>query len=259
MVNSSKHILRRLALMLVALLGATILSAQEPDQLFKEGNKLYTSGKYKEAIEKYEAIIARGYCNAELYYNLGNAYFKSKDIARSILYYERALLLNPSDNDIRFNLELARTFTVDKISRLPDFFLVAFFKWIRNRASSDSWAYIALISFVLSLFLFVLFWFAPRLGLKRSSFYLSLLMMLVFVASLSFSISSKRLVNSRKHAIVVVPAVSVKSSPGNSGKDLFIIHSGIKVKIVRELENWAEITLLDGNKGWIRKDVFERI
>lgn len=243
------------------LIGATLgsLLAQKPQMLIDKADKLYTEGKYQDAISNYEAVVGQGLQNAELYYNLGNAYFKIKNIPAAILNYERAHLLNPDDEDIQFNLDLARTYTVDKIEILPEFFLVSFIKGFRNWFSSNSWAYIALFSFALVLALALFFWFSRSFEIRRYAFGVAVFLSVIFVLSLIFSISQKNQVVKRSSAIVFAPVVSAKSSPDDSGKDLFILHAGTKVELIRPVGEWCEIKIADGNKGWIPKISFQKI
>lgn len=243
------------------LLGATLgtVLAQKPEILIEKADKLYTEGKYQEAIGNYEAIVGQGLHNAELYYNLGNCYFKTKNIPSAILNYERAYLLNPDDEDIRFNLDLARTYTIDKFEVLPEFFLITFIKGIRNWFNTNTWAYIALFSFALALSLILFFWFSRSFEIRRYAFSVAILFTLVFILSISFSISQKNQIVKRNNAIIFAPVVSAKSSPDDSGKDLFILHAGTKVELIRPVGEWCEIKIADGNKGWIPKTSFQKI
>ncbi|MGD9978395.1 MAG: tetratricopeptide repeat protein [Bacteroidales bacterium] len=240
-----------------ALLGSIL--AQKPELLVEKADKRYTEGKYQDAIDNYEAVVGQGLQNAELYYNLGNAYFKIKNIPAAILNYERAYRLNPNSEDIRFNLDLAKTYTVDKIEALPEFFFVSFVKRVKFEYSSNSWAYIAAISFAVTLALTLFFWFSSSFSVRRLAFSLGILLVLIFVVSLMFSVSLKNRAINQNEAIVFAPVVSVKSSPDNSGKDLFILHAGTKVELVRPLGDWYEVKIADGNKGWLLKSDFQRI
>jgi tetratricopeptide (TPR) repeat protein len=243
------------------LISATLgsLLAQKPQMLIEKADKLYAESKYQDAINNYEAVVGQRLQNAELYYNLGNAYFKIKNIPAAILNYERAYLLNPEDEDIQFNLDLARTYTVDEIEALPEFFLVSYVKSIRNWFNSNSWAYIALFSFALVLALGLFFWFSRSFEIRRYAFGVAVFLSVIFVVSLIFSISQKNQIDKRNTAIVFAPVVSAKSSPDDSGKDLFILHAGTKVELIRPVGDWCEVKIADGNKGWIQKTDFQRI
>ena len=236
-----------------------MVTVQNTDSLFTLANKFYTEGKYSEAITNYEAIIALGKMSAELYYNLGNAYFKLNDIAHAILYFERAYLLNPSDDDIAFNLDLARAYTTDKIEAIPDFFVVKWFMSISNIFSSNAWAFLAISFFVLTLLLLVIYQFSGKYLIKKNAFISSWIALLLFIVSLSFSISQKNRIINSNHAIITTSAISVKSSPSDNSNDLFILHAGTKIETLRNVGEWCEIRIADGNKGWVPKSAFERI
>ncbi|MEW5846578.1 MAG: tetratricopeptide repeat protein [Bacteroidota bacterium] len=235
------------------------ITQQNVESLFQAANKYYTEGNYAEAVKHYEAIISTGKTSAELYFNLGNAYFKLNDIAHAILNYERAYLLNPADDDIAFNLELARAYTTDKIEAIPDFFVVKWFKSISNILSSNAWAFLAISFFVLSLILLVIYQFSGKYLIKKNAFITSWITLLLFIVSLSFSISQKNRIINSNHAIITTSAISVKSSPSDTSNDLFILHAGTKIETLRNVGDWCEIRIADGNKGWLPKSAFERI
>ncbi|HBI80649.1 MAG TPA: hypothetical protein DDY04_01530 [Bacteroidales bacterium] len=235
------------------------VTAQSADSLFQLANKYYTEGKYADAIDHYEAIISSGKVSPELYFNLGNAYFKLNDIAHAILYFERAHLLNPGDDDILFNLELARTYTTDKIEAIADFFVVKWVKSISTLFSSDAWAFIAILLFSITLVLLIIFQFSGKYFIKKNAFIISWITGILFIISLSFSISQKNRIINSNQAIITTSAVAAKSSPSESSNDLFILHAGTKVETLRSVGEWYEIRIADGNKGWLPKSSFEKI
>jgi len=233
--------------------------AQSSRELFNEANDLYAKKNYEEAAKKYEAIVANGFESSALYYNLGNAYFKTKNIPSAILYYEKAALLDPSNDDIVFNLELARTYTIDKIEPIPQFFLVSMVKWFRGLFSANTWAIIAIIAFLIALVCFGLFWFATGIHIRRTSFYFAIILFVAFGFSIYFSVSAKNQIVNHRYAIVFSPVISVKSSPDDSGSDLFILHEGTKVEVLRSVGEWSEVQIADGNKGWLHNQSFKKI
>lgn len=235
------------------------ITLQNADSLFALANKYYTEGKYTEAITHYEAIVANGKVSAELYYNLGNAYFKLNDVAHAILNFERAYLLNPGDDDISFNLDLARAYTTDKIDAIPDFFVVKWVNSISNLLNSNTWAFLAITFFIIALVLLMIFQFSGKYLIKKFAFAISWFSVFIFIVSLTFSISQKNRIVNSNHAIVISSAVSVKSSPSENSSDLFILHAGTKVETLRNVGEWCEIRIADGNKGWLPKSVFEKI
>jgi tetratricopeptide (TPR) repeat protein len=229
----------------------TVWSVFAQDGLIKEAETAYTQEDYNKAIELYEETLKSNGASAEIYYNLGNAYYKANRIAPAILNYERALLLDPGDGDIRFNLQMAREKTVDKIEPLGEFFLVKWIDSLQNRGSADSWAMLGIVSFLLLIFCLLLFFFSRWIRMKKVGFYLGIVCLLLVVIANMFAKGQKDEIVNRAYAIVFSPTVTVKSSPDASGTDLFILHEGTKAFIKSSLGNWKEIELEDGNVGWL--------
>ncbi|MDX9853505.1 MAG: tetratricopeptide repeat protein [Tenuifilaceae bacterium] len=222
-------------------------------------NRLYSEGKFDKAAQLYESVLKMGYESPELYYNLGNAYFKQQRIASAILNFERAALRNPSDEDIQFNLELARSFTVDRIEPIPTFFLSAWFSSISSWFSSNTWAYLSMLFFAITLVLGGFFMLSNRISFRKMAFALGAVSIVLTLATASFSAKQRNLITKHNYAIVFKSVVPAKSSPDTSGKDLFILHAGTKVKITNSIGQWYEIRLADGNKGWISHTDIVRI
>jgi tetratricopeptide (TPR) repeat protein len=235
------------------------LQAINVEQQMAEANKSYTDGKFNDAIQTYESILKQGYRSDMLYYNLGNAYYKTKNIPAAVLNYERALLINPSDENIKFNLDLAKTFTVDRIEPLPSFFMETFFNRIKQIMSTNGWAYTGIFFLVITLVLSYLFWFSYNPNLKRITFSAGIVTILLALLSFTFSAQQKSSIVDHNYGILFPSVVAVKSSPGDSGKDLFVLHAGTKVKIVDSVGDWYEIRIADGNMGWILKETLEKI
>jgi len=232
------------------------VSAMAQEEAIKEAETLYMQENYDEAIQRYESILLNYGESSQIYYNLGNAYYKSGQIAPAILNYERALLLDPGDSDIRFNLQLAKLRTVDKIEPLEDFFLKKWFLSIQNMGAADSWAKLGIFSFILLIGCLLLFFFSRWIRLKKVGFYLGILFLVMVIFSNIFAHNQKRERELRNVAIIFSPTVTVKSSPDASGTDLFILHEGTKVIIKSALGEWNEIVSEDGNVGWMpKKDV----
>ena len=227
------------------------VSAQEAD--IKAAETAYAAEQYDKAIELYESILKSYGDSYELYYNLGNSYYKEGKIAHAILNYERALLIKPGDSDIRFNLELAKQQTVDKIEPIQEFFLKEWFRSVQNLIGVDSWATLGIVCFVLFIGCLVLFFFSKWMRFKKIGFYLGILFFIVVVFANIFAYNQKNELINRKGAIIFAPTVTVKSSPDNSGTDLFVLHEGTKVHIRGSIGDWIEIMFEDGNVGWINK------
>jgi tetratricopeptide (TPR) repeat protein len=229
------------------------------EEVLKEAEDAYIQEDYTKTIEKYKEVLVTYGESAEVYYNLGNAYYKANKIAPAILHYERALLIDPGDADIRFNLEMARQQTTDKIEPLDDFFLSKWFDSIQNKGATDSWAKLGIICFLLFIGCLLLFFFSRWRRMRKVGFYLGLLFLTSVVFANVFARNQKRELISHTHAIVFSPTVTVKSSPNQSGTDLFILHEGTKVFVKNSLGEWNEIELEDGNVGWMSSKDIELI
>ncbi len=249
--------LRKILFLLLAISLLTPVSAQ--DNALKEAETAYAKEDYAKAIELYESVLKENGESAAVYYNLGNAYYKAGKIAPAILNYERCLLLSPGDGDARFNLQMARQKTVDKIDVVGDFFLVKWFKSVENLASSDSWAKIGIVCFLSLIICLVLFFFSRKVSIKKTGFYLGLPLVILIIFANIFASHQKEEMTNRTRAIVFAPTVTVKSSPDASGTDLFVLHEGTNVTIKSTLGEWSEIVLEDGNVGWMPSENIEII
>jgi tetratricopeptide (TPR) repeat protein len=225
----------------------------QPDSLVRTGNDLYAKGQYYYAINVYEQIVDSGYESAELYFNLGNAYYKVNNIALAILNYERAKKMNPWDKDIKHNLAIANAHIVDKIDVIPELFLKNWITNIVNITSSDNWAIISITSFILFLVLFLIYLYSARVGIKKLAFWLGILIFLISVTSFYSSLKRRQFLTLKNTAIIISPTVTAKSSPAEWGVDLFVIHEGTRVIIVDSINVWNEIKISDGKRGWISK------
>ena len=230
-------------------------------QDFKTANELYMAENYDEAIAAYESILNTGVESAALYYNLGNAYFRMNDIPRAILNYERSLLLNPNNEDAVHNLEFSRTKIIDKIDAVDTFFLRAWINSLSGLMKSNSWAIWSVITFILCVIALFGYVFGRYKLLKKIAFFSACFLFVISLSSFFFAKMQKDKYENREFAIVMDATVTVKSSPDESGTDLFLIHAGTKVKIRKVFENqqWLEIQLADGNTGWVRVTTVERI
>jgi tetratricopeptide (TPR) repeat protein len=227
--------------------------------VIQQANEAYTKGEFTQAIDLYKQAVEENGVSAEAYYNIGNSYYRTNKIASAVLYYERALLLSPGDKDIRFNLEIAKLKTVDKIEPVGEFFLTDWYNALRNLFSTNQWSVIALTGFILFILSLILFFFTRKIGLKKLGFYSGLVILVLTVLANVFAYSQKKKLVDRNTAIVFSPTVTIKSSPDNSGTDLFILHEGTKVEIKSRLSAWNEIETADGNKGWIKSEEIEVI
>jgi tetratricopeptide (TPR) repeat protein len=238
-------------LFLIFSFGIRASSQETSKEKFNLGVTNFTSGNYKEALQVWTDIYNTGYRSANLNYNIGNAYFKLNDIPDAILFYERAYLLNPADENINYNLQISRTLIVDRFQEIPELFFVKWYNFISLFLSTNLWAKISIVSFILCLTLLSLYIYSNRYRQKIIGFWLAVFLFVLTLSSFAFSIRNKSLVYDSHKAIIMSPLVSGKSSPDSSGTDLFVLHEGTKVSVEDEVGEWFEIRLSDGNKGWI--------
>jgi tetratricopeptide (TPR) repeat protein len=248
---------KRLAIITMFLM--IIASVWGQDNRFNSANSLYQAGKFGEAATAYEDILKTGIESKALYFNLGNAYYKSGNLPKAILNYERAKIVAPNDKDVQYNLDLANSQTTDRISEVQPFFLTSWISSLIDKGSSDFWAWVFIILFVMVLMALGFYLYSTNGNIKRISFFGGIFITLVMIVSLSFSHAQKSNFTNRNEAIIFTPTVSVKSSPDNSGTEIFVIHEATKVKILESLGQWKKIELKSGQQGWIPADTFERI
>ena len=219
----------------------------------------YSKGNYQQAIKDYEELLKAGE-SAEIYYNLGNAYYRTENITRAVLNYERALLLNPADEDIRFNLQMARSKTIDKITPESEMFFFTWYRSLVNLMTIDNWARLAIASIILTLILALVYLFASPLILRKIGFYGGALFLIIFLLSNLFAFQQKQMLMKRNGAIVIAPSVSIKKTPEANSTDQGVIHEGTRVDIIDDtMRDWKEIHLADGREGWIPTSQIEKI
>ena len=250
--------MKKISLIIFSAIFAFSLSAQNK---MAEANALYSSQNYDEAIALYKEMLNAGNESAALYYNLGNAYYKLNEIAPAILNYERALLLKPNDKNTLNNLELARSRTVDKIDVVDMFFLKTWLMSLVNLLSSNAWAWFSIITFLLFIVSVFFYFFGRYRLIRKIAFAKAAVLLVLSLSSFFFAKMQKDTILAHEYAIIFDETLTAKSSPDVSGTDLFILHSGTKVKIKTEFGNglWYEIQLEDGNTGWVKAESVERI
>lgn len=224
----------------------------------EKADNAYSKGNYQEAISIYEAILKEKR-NAEVYYNLGNAYYRTDNITKAVLSYERARLLNPGNKDINHNLEIARSKTIDNVRQEENMFFVDWYHSLVYMLSSDAWAKTALFSLILSLVLFLVYLFVEPMMIRRVAFYLSSALIVVFLFGNIFAWQLKSLALDSKGAIIVSDTVNVMKSPTRQSAETCVIHEGTTVEILdSSLKGWLQIRLSDGREGWIVDGTVEK-
>lgn len=254
---------KRLNILIVVLITGLFIpvyaSQNAPDSLFAAANRAYDKGLYDSAATTYRKIIAEGKESAVLYYNLGNAYYKNKDIPSAILYYEKAKKLAPNDEDIAYNLGIANTMIVDKIDKIPDLFYKRWWNSFYNLFDADSWAVFSILSFTILMLFIGMYILGNTRKTKRLAFYLGVVFLLISVVA--FGLASQKYYYGRTHkeAIIFTPTLTVKSAPSTHAVDLFVIHDGTKVQVLDKVDHWLKIKIQNGSVGWLPADDLKEI
>jgi len=258
MWNENTNVARMLVFICISL-SSFLLPLSSSAMTKAEADSAYVRGEYQQAINGYEALLKQG-VSADLYYNLGNAYYRTENIPQAVLNYERALLLSPGDRDIRFNLQIARSKTYDKIVPESEMFFVTWYRSLVSLMSVDGWARTALVALGLTIVLLLVYLFSDRLWLRKVGFFGGVALLLLFFAGNLFAWQQKQDLLNRKGAIIFAPSVTVKSTPAANGTDLFILHEGTKVTIIDgSMKDWKEIHIADGKEGWIESKLIRII
>ena len=242
-----------LAIMIFAIPApATAITKKNADDEYKKGN-------YQQAIRDYEELLKKG-PSVELYYNLGNAYYRTDNITRAVLNYERALLLSPGDEDIRFNLQMARSKTIDKITPKSEMFFVTWYKSLVNFTSIDGWANTAIISIAIALLLILCYLFGKKILIRKAGFYGAIFFVVLFISSNIFAYEQRRILTRRTGAIITAASAPLKKTPVANSEYNTIIHEGSRVEIIDDtMKDWKLVELEDGREGWIQSSQMERI
>ena len=229
------------------------------DSLFSAANAEYKQESYHIAIDLYNEVVDTGYKSFELFYNLGNAYYKSGIYPKAILNYERALLIKPGDENAEFNLQKANAYTIDRIEMIPEFFLVTWFEGFISMFKSNVWAIISILVFVLGLIMFLFYFISRSRQTRVIGFSIGIISVLIALFSFIFSVKTRNYIENTDRGIVMSPTVTIKGAPDENGVNVFIIHEGTKVRIIRSIGEWAEIRLADGKQGWMLESEMEKI
>lgn len=262
-MKTSKTVSKGKTLMLTLLLMIPVASSAAenyPDSLWNAANEAYAQERWEDAVNDYTAIAEASMESAPLWCNLGSAWYKSGNLGKAILCYERALKLDPSYEDARYNLELLNAMKLDRLESVPELILATWMKNLGRTLDSDSWAVCFLVFLVLTLAMVLLFILGSSATSRRAGFFTGVVCLLLAVASLSFSLWQKNEYMKADKAIIMKPVSSVKSSPsGDSAKDLFVLHEGTKVQVLDNVGGWSNIELSDGRQGWLPSSDIEII
>jgi len=235
------------------------INSQPIEQLMQEGNQFYINEQWQDAVESYNKILYQGYESAALYHNLGNSFFRLGNLGEAILNYERALKLEPRDEDIRFNLRLANARTIDNIKEVPQIFIVDWWNNFVSVFTVSGWAFIFLLVYLLMLAFIGIYFLSQNINLQRFSIYGGIASLIILFITLLIFISAYDREASTDYGIILVNSVNVKASPTPESSDSFIIHEGLKFEIQDQLDDWVRIKLADGKVGWLPGNTFGKI
>ncbi len=253
-----KNILHTALFVLLASAGLWANESRAPEELFREGTEHYKEGEYEEALSDFLDANkdADGFA---VNYNIGNAYYKLNQIPQSILYYQRALKYQPANEDLIYNLSLANERIVDKIETLPRTKLNRWWREFKYGVGPDGWGYIALAWSLISALLLFVFFYSRRLGIKRLGFYGGILALALMILSTVFAQSANEFRNTHNSGVIFADKVDVKGEPREESTIVFVLHAGTVVQLVQQVENWYEVELASGNRGWMKASELEEI
>lgn len=251
--------MKRYIFVLFLSLGSLLTQAAGLSETKTLADSAYAKADYETAIKLY-GKLAKQNPTCDVCYNLGCAYYRIDDMAHSVLWFERALKLDPSNKDVLFNLEMARSKTIDKIIPQHEFILFTYFRSMTNWFSLRIWTIIGLLSFVLMLVLLLIFWASDSIFVRKLAFSSAVLLLLISILANVCALQQRNFKQTHTSGIITVPAVTVKSTPADNGNDLFVLHEGSKVEILdSSLKEWCEVSIADGKIGWIPKKSFDLI
>lgn len=252
-------LIHRIYIILLLIAPLHALGNDPINALFDQGNKQYAEAKYLEAVQSYQKILLNGTESATVYFNLGNAFFKTGELPSALLYYEKALRLDPGDDDIRFNIRFANSKTTDKIESSPEFFLYTWWSAFILFFPIGILSILSAVFFTAGFLILIIFLFSSRTSIRKLSFYLASTCIFIGLMTIFMAFAQTRYFQSHHQAIVFQPTVAVKSEPVNVSKDLFVIHSGTKVTLLKKEQDWIKIELANGNVGWIATNAVREI
>ncbi|HET8735071.1 MAG TPA: tetratricopeptide repeat protein [Pricia sp.] len=235
----------------IVLLLISFLAFGQNEALFDSATEAYNKGQYQKAVDNYLEILDNGQHSAELYYNLGNAHYKLNQIAPSIYYYEKALLLKPNDPEIENNLGYAQNMTLDAIDQIPKTGLSKIYDNLIGFLSFDQWAYCAIVFMILFVSLYIAYHYFRYTSRKRSAFVLSVICFFLAIGSVVFAYLQYNEYKADRPAIIFAEESSVKSEPNKTSQEAFALHEGTKVNVLDQLNDWKKIRIADGTTGWI--------
>ena len=249
--------MKRYTLLILSVIWAFSLEThaqEQANQWFEQANAAYNAGRYDSAMMMYEQVLQAELESVPLYYNMGNTYYKMREYPMAIYCYEKALKLDPGNDDVKTNLAIANLAIVDKIEEVPQSFIAKGWQRLKAMLSGDQWAVLSLVAFALMLASAYLFLRSRRMGLRKLGFFAGIVLLLVVALSVVFASQQKQASLKEDHAIVMPPTVTVKSSPNEESVDLFVLHEGTKVTLLDQADGWNKVRIGNGSVGWLQAE-----
>ena len=225
---------------------------QEKDITFDNANAAYNAGQFEKAVMLYKQILESGQHSAELYFNLGNSYYRLNQVGESIFYFEKAKQLEPTDEDISVNSAFAQNMTIDAIENLPESQIAQLQKNLFGIFSFSVWAGLTVVLLWIFVGLFLGYLFSKSVQLKRTFFFSAILVLLVFTTSFFITFAIDQQDKNTQYAILFSNQIDIWSEPNLQGDLLFTLHEGTKMQLLDKLDEWQKIRIANGSEGWIR-------
>lgn len=239
-------------LYLCMLVGYTAFA--QSSSLFEQANQAYSEGNYEEAIEYYNEILQNGETSVELHYNLGNAHYKLNEVAPSIYHFEKALQLDPSDEDVQNNLHFAQNMAIDEIVEPTPTDFQRWQKSVLELFGVTGWGWVSIIGIFLFSLLFTLYYFSRSSLKKRIYFIGGIIFLFLGIGAIFLGYSKKTFQEEQTHSIVFAEEVVVRSEPNRSSSEVFTLHAGAKVEVLEDFQGWSKVQLPSGAQGWMEQE-----
>lgn len=257
--NYKEKIMKNIALIIFVLLVCNFASAQSSDEMIKQAANAYKNEEYEKAVRIYKQILDKNIESPELYYNLGNSYYRLGKLGYAVLYFEKALKLDPDDEDTKYNLMISQARTIDKIQPLPQLWIWEWWDSVAASFSIYGWSAVVILFYILFLAAIGFYLITGNFRLRKISFYAGVLLIPVLILVSLMMISKINKETSVDYGVLTESIYTVKVTPGETANDAFVLHEGVKFSLGKSLDNWTEIKLADGKVGWIPESVFGKI
>lgn len=243
---------KALYILIAFVIPSVCFGANDMQAVFAGANAAYGKGRYEDAVKQYMQVVNAGYQSVALYFNLGNAFYKTGDVPSALLYYEKAHKLSPGDEDINFNIKFANLKTTDKIDEAPEFFVTKWWRGFILGISANALGWISVLLILLASGILIIYFFTTSVAVKKMSFYGAMLSFILGIFAVFIAVMQVNYFSGHREAIVFSPSVTVKSGPVDKAGGLFVIHDGTKVNVLDDNNGWLKIKLANGSEGWIK-------